>query len=125
MRQLVKQATSLNDIPELLEMLGRLEDAFDDIIIAAGGPDTRRFKWITQRAQSALDNDETWRDMPLPGDAHKHPDEVAVLRVRVKELKSIALNALLHLAMHEPHKAKELSDALLQQSQKQIKPIEN
>jgi len=115
MRKLVKQATSLNDIPELLGMLSRLEDAFDDIIIAANGPNTRRFKWIVQRAQSALDNDETWRDMPLPGDSHKHPDEIAVLRVRVKELRSITVEALVNLAMHEPQKAKELSDMMTQE----------
>jgi len=115
MRKLVKQATLLNDIPELLGMLSRLEDAFDDIIIAAGGPDTRRFKWITQRAQSALENNEDWREMPLPGDSHKHPDEIAVLRARVKELKSIAVDALLNLAMHEPQKAKELSDMMTQE----------
>ena len=45
-----------------------LRDALDHIARVARGSrtGTRRLQWIAQRAQSAIDGDHAWRDLPTP-----------------------------------------------------------
>ncbi len=61
-----------------------LRDALDHIMRVANSSrdQTRRIKWISQRAQSALNNDDKWREIDIPKNGI--PKQIE-LRDRAKE----------------------------------------
>jgi hypothetical protein len=77
---------------ELQEDVERLTDALDHIMRTArnGHRYTRRQRWIVARAQSAIDNDEKWREYDIPRPRKQQQEN---LRERVK-----AANKLLEVA---------------------------